>query len=102
MVPFKIGNWNITEDAIQWDNQDYGREYEIPKSRVCETGTGSRSNMDDWLIHISEKTWITVADAYALNAAILYALNVWGLSYPTNISYVDTIIELEDILNEKR
>lgn len=99
MTPFKIGNWLITEEGIKWDGQP-NVEYLITKLRLIELGSGERSKMYDWLVHIPEKTWTTEADIYALNSAFIYAIDYFGLDFKTG-SFVSTLIEQQKKIRDK-
>ncbi len=90
MIPFKIGNWLITEEGISWDGSKI--KYEIPKERILESGSGARKNMYDWLVHIPTKSWATEADIYTLNSAFVYAIAHYGFDF-TKKSFVETLIE---------
>lgn len=100
MIPFKIGNWLINDDGIQWDGIPK-INYVISRDRIVEPGPQGRSNMFDWLVHMPEKTWMTREDSYSLNTAIIYAMEAFNISKPDNLSFVETIIEQEAILNRK-
>ncbi len=93
MIPFKIGNWEINQNGIEWKGKT-GRELIIDKDRITETGVGARENTYDWLIHLTEKNWLTRNDIYALNSAFIYAISVFGLDLNSN-SFVKTFIEQE-------
>lgn len=97
MVPITIGNWLIKEEGIEWTGNN---KYFIEKDRLLELGTGSRSNMYDWLIHLPEKTWLTKQDIYELNTALIYAINYFGFDL-NRLSFVETIIEQQKQLLHK-
>jgi len=87
----KIGNWLITPNAIVW-NGIPNMDYEIERSRLLELGLGERDQMYDWLIHLTEKSWITNQDIYTLNTAFIYAIESWGLNFNDG-SWVKTLTE---------
>lgn len=93
MVPFKIGNWEINQSGIEWKGEA-GRELIIDRDRITESGFGERENTYDWLIHLTEKSWLTRSDIYALNSAFIYAISVFELDLNSN-SFVKTFIEQE-------
>jgi hypothetical protein len=93
MVPFKIGNWEINQSGIEWKGET-GRELIIDRDRITESGFGERENTYDWLIHLTEKSWLTRIDIYALNSAFIYAISVFELDLNSN-SFVKTFIEQE-------
>lgn len=97
MIPFKIGNWLIKDDGINWDG-DNSIDYFIAKNRLTETGTGERIKTYDWLLHMAEKTWITREDIYALNTALIYAMEEFKIPFPEDISFVQTFIEQDKII----
>lgn len=97
MVPITIGKWEVTEEGIQWTGDN---EYFIDKDRLLESGPGSRSNMYDWLVHLPEKTWLSKEDIYALNTALVYAINYFGLDFHKN-SFVETIVLQQNQLKHK-
>ncbi len=100
MIPFKIGNWLIDDDGIKWDGKPKVK-YEIHKSRLAEPGPPGRDQMYDWLVHMPEKTWLSREDVYALNTALIYAMDYFNVSFPKNMSFVETIIEQEKVLERK-
>lgn len=101
MVPFKIDNWLITSEGIEWTGA-YGRELFIPVNRIAEPGPPtSRTHMYDWLVHLPSKTWMTVQDVYALNTAIIYALEEFGIGFSPSLSFVETLIEQQKEIAEK-
>lgn len=96
MIPFKLGNWLIDEEGIR--HVDY-KEYEISRSRILERGPADRRNMLDWLVHLPTKAWCTKEDIFALNSALLYGIEAYGLDIPEDISFMKTMIEQTRILN---
>jgi hypothetical protein len=93
MIPFKIGNWEINKQGIEWKGET-GRELLIDKARITETGFSERKNTYDWLVHLTEKSWLTRTDIYALNSAFIYAISYFELDLSSN-SFVKTFIEQE-------
>lgn len=96
----KFGNWLITEEGINWDGPT-GRPYLIPKDRLTESGSGDRSKMYDWLVHLVEKTWITENDVYALNTAFIFAVEHFGVGFSSNLSLVATLAEQQKEIKRK-
>lgn len=96
MIPKKIGNWLIDQDGIKWDGVPK-HTYEIAKGRITE----ERDNMFDWLVHMSEKTWLTREDIYALNTAFIYAIEEFGITVPPNMSFVETFLKQDNELRNK-
>lgn len=93
MIPFNIGNWEINQHGIEWKGKR-GRDLLIEKDRITETGFGDRESTYDWLIHLTEKNWLTRTDIYALNSAFVYAISFFKLDLNSN-SFVKTFIEQE-------
>lgn len=100
MIPFKIGNWLIDNEGIKWDGKP-DTEYVISVDSLNEAGAGNRSEMYDWLVHLTEKTWIKEADMYALNTALVYALEYFKIGYDNQRSFVKTFIEQQNGLKRK-
>lgn len=100
MIPFKIGNWLIDKDGIKWDGTPKV-DYRISKERITEAGPPNRDKMYDWLVHMPQKTWLTREDIYALNTALIYAMEAFGIAFPENLSFVETFIEQDNELNDK-
>ena len=61
----------IDDDGIEWTGTT---PYPIAKQRLTEKGTGERANCYDWLLHLTEKTWLKPIDIYQLNTAFIYVL----------------------------
>lgn len=99
MEAFKIGNWLVTVDGIEWTGEE--REYFIEKDRLLENGDGERNNMYDWLIHLCSKGWLTDGDIYELNSAFIYAMEFFKLDFSTR-SFVETLIEQQMELKLRR
>jgi hypothetical protein len=49
--------------------------------------------MYDWLVHMVEKTWLTRTDIYALNTALIYAMEEFKIPFPDDLSFVATFNE---------
>lgn len=65
----KIGNWIITSDLIEWDQESQRGWSQIPQNRLLELTEREGIRMYDWLIHMPSKTWLTVQDVKDLNLA---------------------------------
>jgi len=92
MVPKKINNWLIDQTGIKWAGQPE-IDYLIPKEELIKSGFGNRKNMYDWLVHMVEKTWLTRTDIYALNTALIYAIEEFKISFPEDLSFIATFNE---------
>ena len=100
MEILRIGNWTITEEGICWNGKPKV-DYMITKERLAETGSGARANTYDWMVHLVEKTWLKREDIYALNTAIVYSLEYFGIGFPEGISFVKTFEEQNKELQRK-
>lgn len=80
----KFGNWSVNVDGIQWTGSK-GMYPLIEKDRLEETGSGSRSEMYDWLVHMPSKTWLTIKDVEDLNEAFIFAMK--HFKYEINKDY---------------
>ena len=88
----RIGNWEVTEEGITWVGRPK-KDYTIPTNRLTEAGEGARAKMYDWLVHMTEKGWLTEKDIYALNTALIYALELAGKKFPAKLSFIETFTE---------
>ena len=100
MIPFKIGNWLINEEGITWDGEQQIK-YEIEKDRLTESGPQDRINVYDWLVHMPTKAWLSREDIYALNTALIYAMEHFKIKFPKDLSFVETFKIQEDQLKNK-
>jgi hypothetical protein len=57
--------------------------------------------MYDWLVHLPEKTWLTETDVYSLNTALIYAIELSGRGFPSNLSFVETFKEQQKLLRTR-
>ncbi len=67
----RFGNWVVTTEGMAWGGPE-GPPYFIAKNRLWETRPGP-DNVWDWLIHLTEKTWLSDGDIYQLNTAFFFA-----------------------------
>ncbi len=95
MIPFNIGNWIINEEGIHHTSDP---NYIIPVDRLAEPGPQGRHQMYDWLVHMPAKAWVSTEDVYALNTALIYALEHFGIDFPKDLSFVQTFIEQQNEL----
>jgi hypothetical protein len=101
MIPFKIGNWLITKEGIEWDGQPE-IDYLIAKDTLLQLRKEEHDKKHyDWLLHIPLKTWTTKEDIYAFNTAFIYAIECFGLDF-NKASFVTTLISQEITLNKKK
>lgn len=78
MTSQKIGNWLINEDGIDWAGKE-NIDYNIDRKSLLKIGFADRKGMYDWLIQLSEKTWVSVEDIITLNAAFVIAAKEYNL-----------------------
>lgn len=98
MIPFKIGNWLITDESIDWKGQP-DNDYYIQIDRLLELDFGD-DKIFHWLTHMAEKTWLTREDIYALNTAFIYAIEYFKIKYDTG-SFIETLKYQQLILKDK-
>lgn len=90
METYKIGNWLVTVDGIEWSGEE--KEYFIEKDRLLENGDGEMENTYDWLVHLCSKGWLTDADIYEFNSAFIYAMEYFKFDFSTR-SFIETLKE---------
>ncbi|HEY4198489.1 MAG TPA: hypothetical protein VGM63_23275 [Mucilaginibacter sp.] len=100
MENLKIGNWLITADGIEWDGKAY-KGYYIDKDRLLQRGLEHKDTYD-WLLHMAHKNWLTETDIYALNTALVYAMEYFNApnKWP-KLSFVKSINEQQKIIHYK-
>ena len=87
-----IGNWLITYKGIEWKGNS-GRPLLIEKETLLDIREADeKGDMYDWLLHITEKNWLSENDIYALNTAYIFALEYFEIGFPENFSFVETFI----------
>lgn len=94
----QFGKWLITTDGIEWTG---GVKYLIDKNTLNEESPDDTARMYDWLLHLTEKTWLTRDDIYALNSAFIYALDHFGVGFNPEISFAATLTEQDRLMKEK-
>ena len=100
MENLKIGNWLITADGIEWDGKPYTGYY-ISKDRLLQHGLEHKDTYD-WLVHMAHKNWLTETDIYALNTALMYAIEYFEAGNKrSKLSFVKSIDEQQKILRYK-
>lgn len=97
MNEFRIGNWYITEDTLEWrDSPEEKTTYFIDRDRLLE----SHDNTYSWLTHVPQKTWLTPLDVYQMNTAFIYAMEKFEVSFDKR-SFIETIQLQQHIVNDK-
>jgi len=76
-----FGQWVVTSEGIAWGNGS-GPSYFVAKDRLWETRPGSDRQIWDWLVHMTEKTWLSDMDIYQLNTAFFFAQDYHAKSRP--------------------
>ncbi len=66
----RFGNWVVTEEGIFWDG-DVPRSYFIAKERLWEVRPDEEKNKWDWLVHLTEKTWIKEKENIGVKPTLL-------------------------------
>ncbi|PHR49840.1 MAG: hypothetical protein COA32_01515 [Fluviicola sp.] len=95
----RFGNWKVNEEGIEWVGSV--GEYFIHKSRLNETGHGERSGMFDFLVHLTEKTWLSQSDIIDLNEAYQFAFNHFGIEMDDSLSMEDTLTEQNKLMKNR-
>lgn len=96
-----IGNWSVQSDGIKWIGNEQDN-YVIPKDELLSKGVGERSVMYDWLIHTTEKTWVTPNDASKLIVAFIVALKMFNLENDVDATILtNSVIEQQRIISEE-
>lgn len=84
MIPQKIGNWLINNEGIEWAGIEK-IDYEVDRRSLLKTGFDEREGMYDWLVQLSEKTWVSVEDIITLNAAFVIATREFNFTLDIDI-----------------
>ncbi|MFD2915339.1 hypothetical protein [Psychroserpens luteus] len=83
----KFGIWQVESDALVGKG---GRDYIIESSRFWETRDYNGHLVWDWLIHLTEKTWINQESVKDLNTAFFFCQDYFRKNKPANLPYVST------------
>lgn len=86
----KFGIWEIDEEFGLVGKVNPGYDYNIAKERLWETTEYRGQLVWEWLIHLTEKTWITVDNYNDLVAAFLFGQDFFKNSRPTNARQAST------------
>jgi hypothetical protein len=100
MIPIQIKNWLLDENGISWVGTPPIRTI-ISRDEIVASGVGNRMNTFDLILHMSERDGVTEDDIYALNTALFYAIEVFNLVVPNEMSFVSTVNEQRNIFLDK-
>ena len=77
----KIGNWKITENAIEWAGKAFQR-FVIEKQMLLETviPEDAGEEMYKWILLATEEDWLTADDLYDFNFAFVFGAGKWQLN----------------------
>ena len=97
----KFGNWNITEQQIEWTGNGLQR-FVIDRSTLLDTTPSDVTGEElyKWIVLATEEDWISHDDLYDLNFAFVYTAAMSG----GNFSYelLDRTVEYQyDMLEEE-
>jgi hypothetical protein len=101
MISMRIGNWKITDDAIQWSAKGFQR-FVIEKELLLETvkQEPTYEHMYKWIIMATDEDWLTADDLYDLNFAFVFAAGSWQQELDYEI--FDKTVEYQfDLLDEE-
>ncbi|MES2379556.1 MAG: hypothetical protein V4538_00850 [Bacteroidota bacterium] len=98
----KFGDWIVDEDGIS--NELY--DYHIPKDDLWDSKEFEYTGplIWDWLIHITEKAWITKDNVKDLNTAFVFAQDYFKslkLSNVDDVSLAQTLYIQQQIIDIK-
>lgn len=74
-----FGQFIVDDDGILINDN-----YRISADRLWETREFKKIELWDWLIHLTEKTWVTSENVGDLNTAFLFAQDYFKDSKPTH------------------
>lgn len=97
MIHVVIGNWTIDNNGISWTGIPAIKGGFIPLDDLLVR----RGNAFNALLHLAEKADVTENDIYALNTAFYYAVGYFHLELPEQISFIETVIKQQEIINLK-
>ena len=97
----RIGNWRITEDAIQWAGKGLQR-FVIDKEVLLDITKVAPTYEDMYkcILLATEEDWLTADDLYDLNFAFVFAAGKWQeeMDYET---FDRTVAYEFDLLDEE-
>lgn len=88
----KFGNWNITQEGIEWKGAGYN-EFKIPATDLLAERPGllSTPTTYEWIMRATDESWLIEDDLYDLNYAFVYAAARYGLNF--NYETFDNTLE---------
>ncbi|MDO9374801.1 MAG: hypothetical protein Q7T76_10295 [Ferruginibacter sp.] len=97
----KFGNWNITEQQIEWTGNGL-QTFAADRSTLLETmpseATGEK--LYKWIVQATEEEWMSHDDLYDLNFAFVYAASQSGGDFSYEV--LDRTVEYQyDVLEEE-
>lgn len=96
----KIKNWQIVEGiGIVWVGNS--SKLTIGIDQIISTGLDINRNPFDLVIHPCERSFITEDDIYALNTAVIYAIEFFNISMPKNTTFCNLIECQQQIIERK-
>jgi hypothetical protein len=98
----QFGNWNVTENAIEWNGNNFER-FIIPFDEMNSTKPGNTNDVVfyKWILLATDENWLTQNDLYDLNYAFVFAIGRSGADFNYDIfdatlAYQYEIFEMED------
>lgn len=97
----QIGNWRITEKALEWKGKNMLR-FVIDRDVLLETDIPpeARTPLYKWIVLATDTDWLTADDLYDLNFAFVYAAGYWKVPLDYTI-FDDTAAYQFDELDEE-
>lgn len=86
----QFGNWEITNDSISWNGNQFQR-FVIPVEQLNTTRQVADETYYDWILLATDEDWLTQNDLYDLNYAFVYAIAKAGLEF--NYDIFDATLE---------
>ena len=87
MAIIKFGIWQVESDALVGKGE---RDYVIESNRFWEIRNYNGHLVWDWLIHLTEKTWINKENVKDLNTAFFFCQDYFRKNKPNNLPYIST------------
>ena len=94
----KVGNWqiDIEEQKIIWCG---GGNLSIGKDEII-SNSPSRQYFD-MILHFCERSYISENDIFALNSALIYAIEIFNIPLPDGFNYKILIEAQKKIIKDK-